>query len=305
MKTKGQPMDSSLFQSCIPAGMAPCRVVAWRCVWMFLVAAAFARPVPAASPAAEDTNRLLVQVEPRIRAIYETREFATRACEATWLPDGSGYLKLETPEGAAGAEIVCYDSASGQRTVVVASEKLLVPGTDQRLMIRGFVRSPAGDRFLLHMKNTNDGRGSGYWLYEPESSALRSVDADTGAWFEADAFSPDAKRLLGSRAADLIVLDIASGQTVRLTTDGDPGTIENGSARWSPDGQWISFIQYNYSAVPKRAVLVPGDPTYRTFRETRYERLGGPIATLRVGVVEVEGGSRAGSGCPTHQKLFI
>ena len=88
----------------------------------------------------------------------------------------------------------------------------------------------------------------------------------------------------------MIAFDIASGRTTRLTQDGDPGTVDNGGARWSPDGQWISYVQYDYSAVPKRAVLVPGDPTYRTFRETRYERIGGPIATLRVGVVGVAGG---------------
>ena len=50
-----------------------------------------------------------------------------RSFSATWLPDGSGYLKLETPAGASGAEIASYDSASGKRTVVVASEKLARP----------------------------------------------------------------------------------------------------------------------------------------------------------------------------------
>jgi len=77
---------------------------------------------------------------------------------------------------------------------------------------------------------------------------------------------------------------------IPLTKDGDPDTIDNGRASWSPDGPWIAYIQSDLSAVPKRAVLVPGDPTYRTFRETRYERIGGPISTLRIGVVGVEGG---------------
>ena len=290
MRMKRQPIDSSVVQGCNPAWMASYRAVALRCMLTFLVVAAFARSVPAASPVSEETNRLLAQVEPRIKAIYETNEFATRSFEATWLPDGSGYLKLETPAGAAGAEIVRYDSASGQRTVVVAGEKLLVPGSDERLMIWDFVRSPAGDRYLLHTQSTSGEHGSNHWLYEPETGALRPVEAGRGAWFGADAFSPDGKRLLGSRGADLIVFDIASGRTTRLTQDGDPGTLDNGSACWSPDGQWIAYVQYDYSAVPKRAVLVPGDPTYRTFRETRYERIGGPIATLRVGVVGVAGG---------------
>ena len=267
-----------------------CRAVAMQCALTFLLSAALARPAHAASPAAEASARLLAQVEPRIKAIYETDEFRMHSFAATWLPDGSGYLKLETPAGAAGAEIASYDCASGQRTVVVASEQLLVPATSRHLMIRGFVRSPAGERFLLRTDNTRSEHGSDHWLYEPESGALRPLDAGDGTRFDANAFAPDGRRLLGSRGGNLIVLDSASGKTIPLTKDGDPDTLENGHASWSPDGQWIAYIQSDFSAVPKRAVLVPGDPTYRTFRETRYERIGGPIATLRVGVVGGDGG---------------
>ena len=154
-----------------------CRAVATRCALLSLLAVSFAGPARAASTSAEESPRLLAQIEPRIKAIYEKNEFAMRAFRATWLPDGSGYLRLEMPAGASGAEIVRYDSAGGNRTVVVASEKLLVPATSQRLRIREFVRSPSGNRFLLHTDTTNGGRGSDHWLYEPESGALRPVAA--------------------------------------------------------------------------------------------------------------------------------
>ena len=270
-----------------------CCAVARRCALTFLVVAALARPAQAASPATEESTRLLAQAEPRIKAIYETDEFRMRSFRATWLPDGSGYLKLETPDGASGAEIARYDSASGKRTVVVASEKLLVPGTSERLRIHGFVCSTTGKCLLLHKDETSDGHGNDHWLYEPATGALRPVKAGRGARFDSKAFSPDGQRLLGSRGADLIVFDMANGRTIPLTNDGDPDTIENGLASWSPDGKWIVYVRTDSSTVPKRAVLVPGDPTYRTFRETRYERIGGPISTLRIGIVGVEGG-------PTH-----
>jgi hypothetical protein len=93
-----------------------CRAVAMRCALTFLVAASFIQPAQAGSTSAEESARLLAQVEPRIKAIYETNEFAMRSFGATWLPDGSAYLKLETPAGASGAEIASYDSASGKRT---------------------------------------------------------------------------------------------------------------------------------------------------------------------------------------------
>lgn len=270
---------------------SPGCAAAMRYALALLMAASFARPAPAASTPAEDSARLLAQIEPRMKAVYETREYAMRAFGATWLPDDSGYLKLETSAGASGAEIASYDAASGQRTVVVASEKLRVPATSQGLRIREFVHSPSGNRFLLHTDRAGGERGSEFWLYEPASGALRPVDAGAGAWFESNAFSPDGQRLLGSRGADLMEFDVASGQTIALTKDGDPDTIENGSASWSPDGKWIAYVETDSSAVPKRAVLVPGDPNYRRFRETRYEQIGGPISKLRIGVVGVKGGA--------------
>ncbi len=257
----------------------------------FLVATSFARPAQAAGTSAEENARLLAQIEPRVKAIYETNQFAVRSFGATWLPDGSGYLKLETPAGASGAEIASYDATSGKRTVVAPSERLVVRGSSQPLKLWWFQRAPSGNRFLLHADITEGERRSGHWLYEPESGALRPVDDGPGLWFDANAFSPDGQRLLVSRGGNLLMFDIASGRTIPLTKDGDPGTIENGHrAGWSPDGQWIAYIQSNSSAVPKRAVLVPGDPTYRAFREQRYERIGGPISTFRIGVVGVEGG---------------
>lgn len=53
----------------------------------------------------EASARLLAQAEPRIKAIYETNEFRMRSFRVTWLQDGSGYQKLETPDGTAGREI--------------------------------------------------------------------------------------------------------------------------------------------------------------------------------------------------------
>ena len=127
--------------------------------------------------------------------------------------------------------------------------------------------------------------------FQDVAVSLGPLDEGPGLWFDANAFSPDGERLLATRGADLVVLDIASGRTIPLTTDGVPDAIENGHrASWSPDGKWIAYIQSDSSAVPKRAVLVPGDATYRTFKEQRYERIGGPISTFRIGIVGVEGG---------------
>ena len=266
---------------CIPCALM---IVAWA------VLAQAAR----ANITAEDSARLLAEAEPRLKAIYDTNDFAVRPFRATWLPDGFGYMTLETPAGAAGPEIASYDAASGKRTVLVSSEKLVVPGTSRRLEIGEFVRSPAGNRFLLRAKRGDNqgGRREGeYWVFDPESSTLRNVDTGVGASFGQNAFSPDRQRLLGSHGSNLLVFDIANGRTVSLTKDGVPGTIQNGRASWSPDGRHVAYVQSDSSAIAMRAGIVPGDPTYRAFRETRYSRVGGPISILRIGVVSAESGT--------------
>ena len=267
-----------------------CCAAAGQFALALLVAGLFINSAQAASISSDERARLLSQIEPQIKAIYETKAFATRPFNATWLPDGSGYLTLETPAGAAAQEIASYEAASGKRTVMVPGDRLRMAGADQPLKIREFVRSPSGNRILLHTAGSNGKPGRDYWLYELASGTLRPVDAGGGVRFDAKAFSPNGQRLLGSRGADLIVFEIASGQVISLTQDGKPDTIHNDQACWSPDGQWIAYLRTDSSAIPKRAVLVPGDPTYRTFQETRYERIGGPISTLRIGVVGVEGG---------------
>ena len=280
--------------------LGPNAVLHWRryftapvqCALTFLVTAGLAGPARAGSPAAEESARLLAHAEPRIKAIYETDEFRALSFQATWLPDGSGYLKMETPAGATVPEVARYDAADGKRTVVVPSEKLVVPGGSQPVKLNWFQRAPTGNRFLLHWEITEGERRGGHWLYEPESGALRALDDGPGLWFDANAFSPDGQRLVATRGADLVVLDIASGREIALTKDGVSGAIDNGHrASWSPDGKWLVYIQTDSSAVPKRAILVPGDPTYRTFREERFERIGGPISTFRIGVVSAEGGA--------------
>ena len=192
------------------------RVAIAACLAVSLLSAASAP----ADPPGRETDRLLDRIEPRLRAIVEADEFRSRSFDATWLPDGSGALKLETPEGAA-AEIARYDTATGERTVLVRGDTLLAPGTTERLVIHGFRLSPSGRTLLLH---TDPVSGSDHWLHEPASSSLRPVTVPAGVGFDANAFSPDERRLLGSLGGNLLVFDIPSGRTITLTADGDPGT---------------------------------------------------------------------------------
>ena len=66
--------------------------------------------------------------------IYETAGFrGERFGPARWLADGSGYTTLEASEGEAGGrDIVRYDPETGAREVLVAAEKLVPEGREDR-----------------------------------------------------------------------------------------------------------------------------------------------------------------------------
>jgi len=127
-------------------------------VLALLVMASFAQLAYSASTPAAESARLLGEIEPRLRSLYEKNEFHTRSYTATWLPDGSGYLKQETPDGA--PEIVSYDAVNGKRTVVIPSEKLVLPGCSRPMKLLWFQRSPSesADPSMPHRSLSDCGR---------------------------------------------------------------------------------------------------------------------------------------------------
>jgi len=137
-----------------------------------------------------------------------------------------------------------------------------VPGTDERVLVRYDV--PSGKRTVLDAPQENGGGRSGN-------------------------MSPDGQYSLYRDEGNLHLRDLRSGQTIPLTKNAQGSSVSNSRAVWSPDGKRIAFVQSDASAVKLRSMLVPGDPSYPGVREMRFARVGGTIATLRVGVVDAQG----------------
>ena len=85
-------------------------VVAIWCALLFLPMISNSQ---AASPA-EETKRVLAEAEPRIRAIYERREFRAAEVSAEWRPDSSGYGIQERDSRTNELIQVSYDVRTGQ-----------------------------------------------------------------------------------------------------------------------------------------------------------------------------------------------
>jgi dipeptidyl aminopeptidase/acylaminoacyl peptidase len=122
---------------------------------------------------------------------------------------------------------------------------------------------------------------------------------------ELPAFSPDGRFVAFARDNDLWVVDVAT-QTERALTTGGTETFRQGKADWvyyeellgrnwrafwwSPDSQWLAFLQTDDAAV-KRHTLVDLAGPERALEATPYPRPGEPIPSVRLGIVSRAGGA--------------
>ncbi len=243
-------------------------------VGVVAVPAIFAFPAFLPSPASAQVPG---ETEARLRSIFVARDFDARSFQATWLPDGSGYTTLEAAPGDSARELLRYDAASGDRTVLASLSDLTPSAASSPLDIAGYQFAPDGSWVLLQSD------GDGFWMFAPATATLRKVDGGGG-----NTISPDGSRILFTRDGDLHVHDLAAEQTTRLTWT-TAESVSNGRATWSPDGNRIAFVESDASGVRMRSMLIPNDPSYPELREVRFARVGETIARLRVGVVDAQG----------------
>ncbi|MBA4066781.1 MAG: peptidase S9 [Isosphaera sp.] len=243
--------------------------------------------IAGAASAADDRagrDKVLADAESRLKAIYENREFAPAPFPGKWLADSSGYSMLEPSKPGTEPEVVKYDAKTGKRSVLIATDQLVVPGSKQRLFVQRCFQTPVEHKFCLETRTGN-------WLFDSKSGELHKLPDEVPFGLSAGSFSPQADHVLVRRGRNLAVIDAAAGRVTPLTADDDRGQLDNYSPTWSPDGRRVAYVQSDSTKVRTRPVLRPTDPTYPEVARVPFARVGTPIPTLRVGVVDREGGA--------------
>src|SRR6185503_14793528 len=93
-----------------------------------------------------------------------------------WEAEGKGFLVLEPSGKGEAQDIVRYDAATGQKTILVSADKLVPAGAAAPLVVEEFEISPDA-RTLLLFTNTervwrNNTRGD-YWVFNLADGKLR------------------------------------------------------------------------------------------------------------------------------------
>ena len=284
-------------------------------------ALALCSALPSAAPAADgthppDPSRLTVE-----RIFGGADEFKTEDWgPAHWFKDNSAYTTLEVAEkfkpdkeakpdkdAKTIKDIVRYAPESGQREVVVAAENLIPPGQTKPLPIENYAWSDDASKALIFTNTKRvwreETRGD-YWVYDRQSRGLKKLGGEAApSTLMFATFSPDGRSAAYVCRNNLFVQSLDDMRIKQLTTDGS-ATIINGTAdwvneeefglrhglRWSPDGRFIAYWQFDTSGVREFQLINNTDELYPKITSYAYPKAGETNSACRVGVVEVSGG---------------
>jgi dipeptidyl-peptidase-4 len=242
--------------------------------------------------------------------LFTTRDFVAQGMRPTaWTPDGNGYTTLEPSADRQNAtDLVRYDAATGSRTILVPSSRLVPRGGTEPLEIEAYTWSPDAGRLLIFTNTARvwrDNTRGDYWVLDLTSWSLRQIGAGAKPQTLMFAkFSPQGDRVAYVRENNIYVESVATGRVTRLTSDGS-GTIINGTTdwvyeeelglrdafRWSPDGRRIAYWQFDASGVRDFLMINNTDSLYSFTIPVQYPKVGTTNSAARVGVISASGGA--------------
>ncbi len=254
-------------------------------------------------------------------AIFRDRAYkAKRPGTVRWLEDGSGYTALETNAAYEDAEleldelgdeinpyreIVKYDPATLERTVLYTLEQLTPEGADLPLPVDDYHWSDDSAKLLLYTNARKvwrqRSRGD-YWLLESDTGELWQLGGDKRepSRMMFGKLSPDAGKFAWVWRDDIYVQDLATREVTALTTDASD-TIINGrfdwayeeefsildGFRWSPDSRRIAYWQLDTSAARDFLIINNTDTLYPEITRIPYPKVGEENSAARIGIVDI------------------
>jgi dipeptidyl-peptidase-4 len=237
--------------------------------------------------------------------IFVQREFETeRFGPVRWLE--KGYPTLE-PVDKAGQDIAYYDAATGSRTVWVAADQLVPDWQKNPLEISAYDLTEDRTKVLIFTNTQRVWRlhtRGDYWVLDRKIGTLRQLGSNAKpSTLMFAKFSPDGGRVAYVRENNIYVENLASGQVLKLTHDGSD-TVINGTSdwvyeeefgirdgfRWSPDGKWIAYWQFDSHGVGDFRLINNTDSLYPEIITFKHPKVGTTNSACRIGVVDVGGG---------------
>jgi len=255
-------------------------------------------------------------------AIFSEWEYqAKRPGTIRWVDEGAAFTALETAPGYEDAvlekddygddiklyeEIVSYDPATLERTVLISLEQLKPKGSDMALVVDDYQWSDDQSKLLIYTHAEyvwrKKSRGD-YWVLELDTGELWQLGGDKASQSQMmfGKFSPDASRFAWVWENNIYVQNLESRDVKALTTDASE-TVINGlfdwayeeefsildGFRWSPDSQRIAYWQLDTHASRDFYLINNTDTLYPTITAIPYPKVGEENSAAKIGIVALD-----------------
>ena len=242
-----------------------------------------------------------------IDRIYGSNEFAMRGYGPTqWLDSGLAFTTLELNPERNSYDLVRYEAASMERSVLVEAAELKPTDKDYPINVEAYSWNPTEDRLLIFTNSSRVWRANtkgDYWIFDLKSRELSQVGKEAPASSLMFAkFNPQGDKIAYVCEFNLFVEDLITGKVTQLTKDGD-GKIINGTFdwvyeeefscrdgfRWSPDGNHIAFWQVDASDTKEFYMINNTDSIYSQIIPVQYPKVGEPPSACKIATVNLSG----------------
>lgn len=245
-----------------------------------------------------------------LERIFSSGEFSQeRFGPARWIENGDAYTTLERSDRYRNArEIVRYETATGERSILIAAERLVPSGQQNPLPISNYTWSPDKKKMLIFTNTRRVWRlntKGDYWVLDLESGELKQL----GSGFEEATlmfakFSPDNSKVGYVQKHNIYVEDLTTGKITQLTHDGSEKIIngtfdwvyeeelgQRDGFRWSPDSQHIAYWRLDANGIRDFLMINYTDSIYSRTIPIQYPKVGTDGSAAKIGVVSASGGA--------------
>lgn len=155
-----------------------------------------------------------------------------------------------------------------------------------------------------------------YYLYNLDNKQMTKLFEDQ---VQEPTFSPNGKKIAYSKENNLYVYDIASKQTIAITTDGKKNSIINGitdwvyeeefafvrAFDWSKDSKKVAYIRFDETEVPEFSMSVFEKNLYPTIETFKYPKAGEKNSLVSLHLYDVDSKGTKNVNLGTYNDFYI
>jgi len=214
------------------------------------------------------------------------------------MKNGKQYTVLNFNRNPRSSSIDKYDYKTLEKVETIVSSSEAIPffssyefSTDESQVILATEVEPIFRRSRLGI----------YYVYDIANKSIKKISENK---IQEPELSPDGSKVAYAFDNNIYILDLGSGDTQQITSDGVYGSIINGitdwvyeeefafvqAFEWNSDGTKIAFIRFDETNVPQFSMDVYGTDLYPFQYEFKYPKAGEENAAISLHMYDVATG---------------